>query len=370
MDAMAVTRRTIGPWRVGAPLGAGAVGAVYEAREVRQPYREAAIKILHQRVALLPMNWRRFAREVQALRRAEHENIVRLLDSGQSADGLRYLVMERLRGRPLSALLRAAPLPLSQVLDLGVQVAAALVHAHRLGIVHRDIKPDNLMLLPEGRVKVLDFGVAKLLSDPAFPSRLTATGQTIGTSAYMPPEQLHGEPVDTRADIYALGVVLFQCLSGRLPYDAAGLVEVALAQRDGEAPLLVGPRLPRDVGRLLQRMLARAPAGRPQTMAEVAGDLEALRQRLAMGVMDAPTQLESAALTRINDAERGAPGRVVEVPVGSSDEAVPWHHAPEEQNPGAAALPVAETRELLLWALLGLGVLLCVGVLALLWKMG
>ena len=217
----------IGEYVVLCPLGAGGHGEVFLA-EHRVLGRRAAVKVLHHGVAQSLELTSRFIREAQAVNRIRHPGIVDIYDIGALPDGRPFCVMELLPGRTLRALLKErAPLPPAEAVSYLAPVCEALEAAHAAGVVHRDVKASNVMVLSEAetpRVKLLDFGVAKLLEPGA--AGLTAVGQRIGTPSCMSPEQIRGEPVDHRADVYALGVLLHQMLAGRLPFEAADPAEV------------------------------------------------------------------------------------------------------------------------------------------------
>ena len=198
---------TLGPYRIDSPIGAGGMGAVYKATDTRLD-RTVAIKTIQGRFS------ERFEREAKTIASLNHPNICTLHDVGPD-----YLVMEYIEGRPLEG-----PLPLPEVIRLGSQIAEALDAAHRKGITHRDLKPGNIMITKSG-VKVIDFGLAK--SDPIILGETAATmvkpitveGTMLGTVQYMSPEQLHGQDVDTRSDIFALGCVLYEMLSGKRAFE-------------------------------------------------------------------------------------------------------------------------------------------------------
>jgi serine/threonine-protein kinase len=217
----------VGEYVVKGLLGAGAHGAVFLA-EHRVLGRRAAVKVLHHEVAESREMTARFVREAQAVNRVRHPDIVDIYDIGELPDGRPYCVMELLEGRTLKALLdERAPLPPAEAVAYLAKVCQALQAAHAVGVVHRDVKAGNIMLLSEGEapaVKLLDFGVAKLLAPGG--DGLTVVGQRIGTASCMSPEQIRGESIDLRADVYALGVLLYQMLTGRRPFEAADPAEV------------------------------------------------------------------------------------------------------------------------------------------------
>lgn len=227
----------VGEYVVRGFLGAGAHGAVYVA-EHRTAGHRAALKVLHWDAAQSAELTARFLREAQAVNQARHPGIVEIYDLGALPDGRPFCVMELLPGRTLQALLEErAPLPPAEAVAYLTPVCEALRAAHDAGVVHRDVKASNVMLLWEGaspRVKLLDFGVAKLLEPSA--AGLTAVGQRIGTPSSMSPEQIRGEAVDLRADVYGLGVLLQRMLTGRPPFEAADLPELERMHLEAAPP--------------------------------------------------------------------------------------------------------------------------------------
>jgi hypothetical protein len=217
-----------GRYKLVSRLGAGGMGTVYEAEQL-STRRRVAVKILSSGLGRIDMIRKRFEREALAASRLQHPNIVAVVDYGTLEDGGLFLAMERVRGVSLGDLLEAGRLPGQRVLVIARQILEALRHAHASGVVHRDLKPDNVMVEDTGergperdRVKLLDFGIAKLIGDAELEhghDKLTQAGVAFGTPEYMSPEQAMGEPVDGRADLYAMGVMLFEMLSGRRPFD-------------------------------------------------------------------------------------------------------------------------------------------------------
>jgi len=239
------TGHVIGSWELGAVLGRGAMGEVYEARHVRTG-AHAAVKLLRRELLADPVHVERFFREVRIAGAIDSPHVVRVLEASSPLDPLPFLAMERLRGHTLGELLRSGPVTGTRLSTMVAQIAQALDLARDAGIVHRDLKPHNLFLTEDGVWKVLDFGVA-ILSDST--GTLTR-GAVIGTPAYMAPEQAKGEPVDHRADVYSLGAVIYRCLTGRVPFVA------------------------RDTPALLYAVVHRMPV-RPSALGEVSPDLEA-----------------------------------------------------------------------------------------------
>jgi serine/threonine-protein kinase len=224
LPAVSLSGRRVGPWAVIREVGRGGMGAVYEAiRDDAQYQKRVAIKTIGRSLDGQAIG-RRFRQEQRILASLEHPNIAALIDGGVTADGLPYFVMEFVDGRPITQYCTEKRLPLKARLDLFRQVCAAVEYAHRNLVVHRDIKPSNVFVTEEGTVKLLDFGIAKLLRDTAGGgTTLTETGYRAFTTAYASPEQVRGEPISTATDIYSLGTLLYLLLSGRLPFEVEKL---------------------------------------------------------------------------------------------------------------------------------------------------
>ena len=278
---MPATKETaFGPYRLLRPIGRGSMGTVHLAVDQRDG-RPVALKAMSLGSdvtdAELAHLRQRFLGEVEAARRLSHPDIVNVYEAGETA-GSAWLAMELLRGCDLGRythMSRLLPEPL--VLQLTERLARALAHAHAQGVVHRDIKPGNVMLdLPTGQLKLTDFGVAGL----ADMSR-TRTGIVLGTPFYMAPEQLAGAGADPRSDLYALGVLLFQLLTGRLPHEQASLGELLRAVASEPAPDVrtLRPALSPALAELVARMLHKQPAGRPADALALAQALSALQAR-------------------------------------------------------------------------------------------
>ena len=269
----------LGPYEIVSPLGSGGMGEVYRARDTRLD-REVAVKVLAEVARLEPESRARFRREGLALSRLNHASIEMVLDVGQQ-DGLDFLVLELVPGETLAARLVRGRIPEREAAELGSQVAEALAEAHERGVLHRDLKPGNVMITPKGRVKVLDFGLAKFASATSDETRtmdLTQVGTTAGTLAYMPPEQLLGKPIDARGDLYALGVVLYEMTTGQRPFHAE--VSTALANEILHGSL-VPPRLhdgslSSRAEAIVLRAMEREPSRRYQTAGEMLGELRRL----------------------------------------------------------------------------------------------
>ncbi|HYO54821.1 MAG TPA: serine/threonine-protein kinase [Archangium sp.] len=288
----------LGSYRLERLLGEGSMGQVFQARHVRLG-RQVALKVLRSAFARDGGFVQRFFQEARAVNQINHEHIVEIFDFIEDApNGRVYCVMELLRGQPLSALLKEEPLSVTRIRRMMVQVCAALGAAHQLGVVHRDVKPDNLFVTHKGGqadfVKVLDFGVAKLLTAEATSG--TLDGTLIGTPTYMPPEQAAGLPVDPRADIYAVGTVLYEMLRGQPPFQAPNFGQLMVKILTEPPPPLpshtpAGEPVPQALAQLALRCLAKEPEARPQQLSEVITALLAETRPEPMVALDArPTQ--------------------------------------------------------------------------------
>src|SRR4030088_2918293 len=258
----------LGPYEIVAPLGAGGMGEVYRARDTRLD-RTVALKILPAQFSGDPIRKQRFEREAKTISSLNHPHICMLHDVG-SQDGVDYLVMECVEGETLAKRLEKTALPLEQVLKFGAQIADALDKAHRSSVVHRDLKPGNIMLTPSG-AKLLDFGLAKPAVAPASvvtltaaapqDSSLTEQGTIVGTFQYMSPEQVEGKEVDGRSDIFSLGAVLYEMLTGQRAFQGKSQLSVASAILEKEPELIsaVNPMTPAMLDRTIKKCLAKAP---------------------------------------------------------------------------------------------------------------
>lgn len=255
-------------YEVGALLGSGGSSHVYRARD-RRLDRDVAAKILHLRHGE-PQARERFLREALLGGRISHPNAVKVLDAGEDDDAL-YIIMEFVPGEDLAArLARAGPLSESEAVDIAVQVLDVLDAAHRVDVVHRDVKPSNILLADDCRARLVDFGIAKPLQD--LTAGLTQTGEIIGTAKYLSPEQARGDPPGPPTDLYAVGAVLFEAISGRPPFTADSPVALVLAHRDEEPPALasVTDGVHPGVAAIVDQALAKQPAQRPASAAAMA----------------------------------------------------------------------------------------------------
>ena len=277
----------LGPYEVTGSLGAGGMGEVYRARDTRLD-RDVALKVLPAETVADPTARERLVREARLASKLNHPHICTIHDIGESG-GRTYVAMELVEGQTLGDRVAAGALPAAQVARCGAQMADALAHAHARGVVHRDFKSANVILTPDGQVKVLDFGLAKRLAaeaqtGDATMSRqsLTEAGTVTGTLAYMAPEQLRGQPADARSDIWALGVVLYELAVGRRPFEGRTAFEVSSAILNQPPPNVPAP-VPAELGGVIARCLAKDPADRYQG----AGDVRAVLEAMASGRMAA-----------------------------------------------------------------------------------
>src|SRR5512140_1632935 len=279
----------LGNYEIVAPLGAGGMGEVYRARDTRLG-REVALKVLPAEVSANADRFARFEREARTVAGLNHPNIV-VLYSMEEAGGTHFLTMELVDGEGLDRHVGADGLPAARVIEVGIALADALTAAHERGVIHRDLKPANVMLSRDGRVKVLDFGLAKLaetqtdagLSHVATMSApISEAGSVLGTVPYMAPEQIRGETVDARTDLFALGILLYELAAGRRPFAGATAADTGSAiLRDTPEPLARRRTdLPGDLERIVGRCLEKNPRQRFQTALDVANELRALRQQL------------------------------------------------------------------------------------------
>ena len=278
----------LGPYEVLGPLGAGGMGEVYRARDTRLG-RELALKRLQPELAASEDRKRRFEREARAASALNHPHIVSVFDIGEE-NGALYIAMELVEGRTLREANADEPLSLRKLLDLAVQAASALGRAHESGIVHRDLKPENLMLSRDGYLKILDFGLAKLVEadPPAGGSEVatavsgTQTGTVLGTVGYMSPEQAAGRAVDFRSDQFSLGTILYELAAGRKPFARETSAEtlVAIIREEPEPLAQAAPRLPAPLRWVIERCLAKDPEERYASTKDLARELETLRRRL------------------------------------------------------------------------------------------
>ena len=264
-----------GKYRIDAQVGRGGMGAVYRAHDLRLA-RDVALKVVRAELVAHPHSRARFEREAQIIARLQHPAIVTVFDYGTMADGAAFLVMEYVRGEDLRSLLkRESRLSADRAIELVVAIAGAIEFAHRAGVLHRDLKPENILLPDSGLgPKVVDFGVAKITDTGGDEGGRTLTqgGTIIGTPAYMAPEQLRGDAVDARADVYSLAVLTYETLTGRLPFGGGSLVEIGIKQADGSERVDFSD-IPPGIAVPLARALSLSREQRPQSAAAFANSM-------------------------------------------------------------------------------------------------
>src|SRR5262245_4101997 len=294
----------LGNYEILSPLGSGGMGEVYRAHDTRLK-RDIAMKVLPAEVASSPDRLARFEREATTVAGINHPNIV-VLYSVEDVQGIRFLTMELVEGQTLAWPVTSTGLPLNHLLDLAIPLADALGAAHEKGIVHRDLKPGNVMVSRDGRVKVLDFGLAKLTqpdlesnNSVTMPVAPSAAGQIVGTVPYMAPEQLRGEMVDARTDLFSLGVLLHELATGERPFPGNSYADVTSAILRDSPPSLTSLRsdFPIDFERIIGRCLEKNPRERFQTALDVLNELRGLKRTLERGGPAAAKRVQEDAIS-------------------------------------------------------------------------
>src|SRR5260370_193346 len=256
----------LGPYEIVAPLGAGGMGEVYRARDPRLN-REVAIKVLPERLAKDPQALARFESEAKAVAALSHPNILPIHDF-PNGQGVSYAVTELLEGETLRSNLGRAALPWRKAVEIGASIADGLATAHSKGIIHRDLKPENIFLTSDGRVKILDFGLARWTASPtseqAESPTLTQENVILGTAGYMSPEQVRGTPADARSDIFSLGCVLYEMAAGRRAFSRATSAQTMAAILEAQPPELTttGKQVPAALEKVIAHCLENSPEQR------------------------------------------------------------------------------------------------------------
>jgi eukaryotic-like serine/threonine-protein kinase len=319
MEPTSAARILSGRYELSHLVARGGMAEVYRAHD-RMLDRPVALKVLFPELSVDRSFVERFRREAQAAANLSHQNIVPVFDWGEDG-GTYFIVMEFVDGRPLSSILRTAgPLHPDRAVEIAADVAAALAYAHRHGVVHRDVKPGNVLITDEGTVKVTDFGIARAVNTE---ESLTQTGAVMGTATYFSPEQAEGLSVDSRSDIYSLGVVLFEMVTGRPPFVGESPVAVASkhVREDPPSPRAINPGVPPDLEAIILKCLAKPPEYRYATGDDLRVDL--LRFREGRAVSAGPVPAPGMGTTQAVAAYGGTQAMAAVGPADTDDEEPP-----------------------------------------------
>ena len=317
--------KTVSHYKITGKLGSGGMGEVYEAEDT-ELRRKVALKVLPEELASDPERLERFKREARAVAALNHPNIV-TLHSVEEADGHHFLTMELVEGESLDAAIPDGGFDLDRIFELAVPVADALAAAHDKGVVHRDLKPANVMVGSDGRVKIVDFGLAKLweaelgTEETALETEgLTKEGVAMGTAPYMSPEQLQGVEVDHRSDLFSLGILLFEMTTGRRPFKGKSSIELAssILKDSPDSVTDVREGVPRHLGRIIKRCLEKDPELRYQSAKDVRNELTGLEEEvrsgevpLSTGAMPVTQVPAESAAHSVQEKPSGRPGWLI-----------------------------------------------------------
>ena len=345
---MSLTAGTIlGQYEIRSPLGAGGMGEVYRAHDTRLD-RDVAIKVLPEYLTSDPERLRRFEQEARATAALNHPNILAVYQMATD-NGISYLVEELLDGETLRERLRRGPIPLRKMIDYAAQIAHGLAAAHDKGIVHRDLKPENLSITKDGRVKILDFGLARLVpskqasGEEATVTQPTEPGQLLGTAGYMSPEQVRGETVDHRTDIFAFGTVLYEMIAGKQPFRKPTSAETMTAILNEDPPSLSQVRASTPPG--LQRVVHRCLEKNPEQRFHSAHDLAFALEALSESGISPPTAARSQVGAQPNRSRIAAAAVVLLVALAIGSGWWAWAHRPSEKHEAVQRQLTASTSD-------------------------
>ncbi len=294
--------QTIGRYKIIEKIGSGGMGEVFLAEDEKLE-RKAALKVLPAEVASEPERMRRFVLEAKTASALNHPSIVTIYEINDDGE-VPYIAMEYVRGETLARMLRSDRLEMARVVDIAIQIAGALAAAHEAGVVHRDVKPDNIIIRPDGLVKVLDFGLVKLTEndgscdpDAETVAHRTNPGMILGTASFMSPEQSRGRIVDGRSDIFSFGTLLYQMVSGRLPFTGENYVDViaSIIHKEPEPLADIAPQTPHDLQVVIRKCLRKDREERYQSARELLADLKDIMPSLGL------TASSSQRLAMISD---------------------------------------------------------------------